>query len=117
MSRVDVSDLDQLLFEVLEEFSSTATRARHIASAVSAFEAMLDLDVESLTRQDRRQWRRRSEEVFSDESMETLQGSREFVQEHIMELSALVARLREFLEALDADAMDVDPMLLTLRKF
>ena len=117
MSRVDASDLDQLLFDVLEEFTNMATRARHMASAVSLFEAILDLDVESLSRQDRRQWRRRMEEAYRDENMEMLSESREFVQEHIVELSDSVARLREFLEELDADAMDVDPMLLTLRKF
>ena len=49
--------------------------------------------------------------------MELLQASREFVQEHILELSESVVQLREFLEELDADAMDVDPMLVTLRKF
>ena len=59
MSRVDPSDLDQLLFDVLEEFTNLATRARLMASSVSLFEAMLDLDVESLSLQDRRQWRRR----------------------------------------------------------
>ena len=87
------------------------------ASSVSLFEAMLDLDLESLSLQDRRQWRRRLEEAYKDENMELLQASREFVQEHILELSESVVQLWEFLEELNVDAMDVDPVLVTLRKF
>ena len=117
MSEFDASELEQLLFDILHGFSNVTLNARFIASIVTAFDSAVDLDVESLDRQERRQWRLRFEKAFSDEQMELFRTQRDAVQEQMLELSDAMTQLQDSLEKLDAAAMEVDPLLITFRKF